>query len=334
MKLPGSESALAIKEGKFGGLLYTLPTTLFPSGILPDGEMIQRGLKVEYSKAWNDYKAGNPTALNEFFDKHPEYQARLALFQEPEERMRQFLISSIWEKWGELDNKNKPLVIEQLGKSFETYFMEKDTRNYETIDVETLAYWSKLLGGYVPDTETTKAIKDLPLYKQKELQLYNPEVLAQVEDFYQKRSELHPNYRFLQTTYFQLPEDPKSIRKGFIKQYPELKEYWEWKDDYYKKYPLVKQYQDESGKRYQESQGIYTDMKLPDTDPQEQMKTTLEEISNNEPALLMQLMFSVYSGNDVEGGAKTMLNYLWIANGSPGTYEEWERNMMYMIMGQ
>jgi hypothetical protein len=334
LKLPGSESALAIKEGKFGGLLYTLPTTLFPSGILPDGEMIQRGLKVEYSKAWNDYKKGNPTALNEFFDKHPEYQARLALFQEPEERMRQFLISSIWEKWGELDNKNKPLVIEQLGRAFETNFMEKDTRNYEAIDVETLAYWSQLLGGYVPDTEATKAIKDLPLYKQKELQLYNPEVLAQVEDFYQKRSELYPNYRFLQTTYFQLPEDPKNVRKGFIKQYPELKEYWEWKDDYYKNYPLVKQYQDESGKRYQESQGIYTDMKLPDTDPQDQMKTTLEEISNNEPALLMQLMFSVYSGNDVEGGAKTMLNYLWMANGSPGTYEEWERDMMYMIMGQ
>lgn len=436
LKLPGTQTAMAIQSGKFGAILQTLPTTLFPAGILPEGELIQRGLKVEHAKAWEDYKNGNPNAINEFFEEHPEYEARIALFKTGDERMREFLKSTIWDKYMALDSKNKRLVREQLGDNFTEYFLDKESRDYEAIDIETLAHWSQLLGGYIPDTELTKMIRDLPMYKKESLQVYHPEVVAQVNAFENQREERYPNYKELQDMYYSLPEEPKSIRKGFLSGYPELREYWDWKRDYYENYPLVEQYYDDMKSRYEDEQSLYQTMgaepqpldvygrtsggtstssgtggfgsyevpseveafreernrlfpdykNLQDTyfslpeDPknirksflkdfpelkdywdwksdyydanpivkkyQEEVKSKFdsgdvanimdvaESITTTEPALLMQLTFNYYSGRDVEGGAKTMLNYLWIANGRPGNFEDWVREIMYYIMGQ
>jgi hypothetical protein len=330
LKIPGSQTALAIKEGKFGAIPYTLLTTLFPAGLLPEGELIQRGLKYEYGKAWDDYKNGNPAAINEFFDKHPEYQARLALFDEPEERMRQFLVSEIWERWTLLENKNKPLVVDQLGENFERMFLDKNTRDYTAVDQETLAYWARLLGGYVPQTEETSGVSNIPLYQQENLKLYRPDVIAQVEDFQAQRDEQFPNYKFLQTTYFDLPEDPKSVRREFLAEYPELTEYWDWKDNYYDKYPLVKSYQDEQAKRYEDNQEIYTSAQGMDIPTSQSV--ALQAISENEPAMLMQMLFAYYSGQDVSGGARSMLRAMWESMGYPGgSFEEWSTEVLKQI---
>jgi hypothetical protein len=331
LKIPGSQTAMAIQEGKLGGVLYTLPTTLFPAGLLPEGELIQRGLKYEYSKAWEDYKAGNPKAVNEFFNKHPEFQARLALFQEPEERLRQFLVSEIWERWGMLENKNKPLVVEQLGEGFEQMFLDKNTRDYTAIDHETLAYWARLLGGYVPQTEATAGQTNVPLHQQQNLKLYRPEVIAQVEEFQAMREQMFPNYKFLQTTYFDLPENPKKVRKDFLEQYPELKQYWNWKDEFYKQFPLVKAYQDDQSKRMNDGSEIFTTSFNQQMPSPEQM--TVEMIGETQPALMMQLMFTLYAGQDISGGARTMLRSMWEAQGQPaGNFDAWLKLVMNQIV--
>ena len=319
LKIPGSQTGLALKEGRLGAVMYTLPTTLFPAGLLPEGELIQRGLKNEYSKAWDAYDKGNPTAVNEFFEKYPEYQARIALFKEPEEQLHQFLISEIWEKWHELENKNKPLVIDQLGQGFERMFLNEDTKDYTAIDNETLAYWSQMLGGLVPETEETKGLGNAPLYQQEGLQLYKPEVLAQVEDFQSQREELFPNYKGLQTMYWSLPEDQ---RKGFVNERPELKEYWSWKDEYYELHPLVEKYQEEQKERYN-AESLYTNTLAPGYESVEEF--TAKTVADNmiEP-LQMQLMFYYFSGESVKGGARTMLMNTWTNMGSPGgDFETW-----------
>jgi hypothetical protein len=327
LKIPGSQTAMAIGEGKFGAVLYTLPTTLFPVGILPEGELIQRGLKVEYGKAWDSYKKGNPKALNEFFEEHPEYQARLALFDEPEERMRQFLVSEIWERWQTIDNRNKPLIVDQLGKNFEQAFLDTETRDYTAIDIESLAHWAQLLGGYVPDTTETSSVRSTPLFQQESLKVFSPEAIAQVEKFNQLRDEQYPNYKFLQTTYFELPETPKNVRKDFLEENPELKEYWEWKDEYYKNYPLVEKYQDEMKKRYENNDDIYTTMGAQDMPSTQQV--AIKAISENEPALMMQMMFAYFSGQDVSGGARTMLRSMWEGMGYPeGNFDAWLNKLM------
>lgn len=329
MKIPGSQTAVAIQEGKLGGVLYTLPTTLFPAGILPEGELIQRGLKQEYSKAWDSYKNGNPQAINDFFEKHPEYQARLALFDEPEERLQQFLVSEIWEKWQEIDNKNKTLITEQLGRNFETMFLDKETRDYTAIDNQTLAHWAQLLGGVVPNTEGTGGASSIPLYQQDGLTIYRPEVLQQVDAFYEMREQQFPNYKFLQEIYFDLPESPKSMRYDFIEEYPELKAYWEWKDAFYRDHPDVAAYQEEQEKRFDQNRHIYTGLGAPQITPEEASVEIVRQ--NMDPALQMQLLLSYHSNQEVSGGARRMLMWYWTSLGEPtGDFSTWAS----MVLGR
>jgi hypothetical protein len=325
LKLPGSQTAMAIKEGKLGAVLYTLPTTLFPAGLLPEGELIQRGLKYEYNEAWDKYENGDPRAINEFFETHPEYQTRLALFKEPEERLHQFLVSEIWDKYTALDSKNKPLVIDQLGEDFELMFLDKETRDYTAIDPETLAHWAQLLGGYVPDVEATGGLKDTPLYKQDKLKLYRPEVIAQVNEYQTQRDEQFPNYKFLQDIYWSLPEYPKNVRSDYLEQYPELKEYWEWKDQYYDANPNVKAYMEEQQERYNNNEQIYTSSAGQEQEPETAEAMTARVVSQNIiPALQMQILFAHYAGKKLEGGAKTMLYQYWTSLGQPaGTFDAW-----------
>ena len=66
---------------------------LYPASILPEGEMKARGLYDEYKAVGERYQNGDRNAYNQFFEEHPEYEARLALFDTPEERLRQMMIS-------------------------------------------------------------------------------------------------------------------------------------------------------------------------------------------------------------------------------------------------
>jgi hypothetical protein len=322
MKIPGSQTALAIQEKRLGAVMYTLPTTLFPAGLLPEGELIQRGLKYEHAKAWEAYENGDPNAINQFYEDYPEYQVRAALFKEPEERLQNFLVTEIWDRWETIDDRNKPLVVEQLGTGFEEKFLSKETRDYTAIDNETLAHWAKLLGGYIPETDETGAVVNRPIYQQDDLKLYTPEVLAQVEDFMTKRAELFPNYEFLNDTYWSLPEDPKDVRKDFLEEYPELKEGWDWKDEMYNIHPEVELYFEAQRKRYEEST-LYSTQS--EESPEEQMELAAQSYTQAMlPALKMQLVFTYYAGGDVEGAARTMLMDDWKNLGQPGaSFEDW-----------
>jgi hypothetical protein len=297
-----------------------LPTTLFPAGLLPEGELVQRNLKYEYSKAWDEYEKGNPAAINEFFEEHPEYQARLALFDEPEERLRQFLVSEIWDKWFELEDKNKPLVVDQLGEDFEIMFLDKETQDYTAIDNETLAYWAQMLGGYVPETEETANISNMPLYQQEGLRLYDPNVLRQVEEFERTRDELFPNWEFLQDTYYLLSEKD---RKGWAKQNKELTDYWDWKDEYYEDHPDVGAYMDEQKKRYEENNDIYFNtLTQKYADPETASAKAIAETML--PALQMQLLLAYYANGEITGGARAMLMDTWRNMGLPtGDFDKW-----------
>ena len=328
LRMPGSQTALAIKEGRYGAIPATLLTTLFPAGILPEGELKLRGLKKEYNAAWDRYNAGDLDAVNEFFETYPEYQSRLALFDEPEERLREFLVDQIWENYFELDSMNKREAADQLGAPFKRMMLDKETRDYSAIDVETLAYWSQLLGGQVPDVQDTQTITSMPLHMQQELRLYRPEVVQEVETFWQLRDEKYPDYKELNSIYWDLPEEPKNIRKDFLKDYPELKEAWEWRKDYYKQHPLVKEWADEQSRKAEMGggQNLYTtipDMITPD------QQITRDYAMSMEEALKLQLMLAKYLGLKVTGGAKATLQHDWNLLGQPaGDFDTWVQSVM------
>jgi hypothetical protein len=321
LKMPGSQTALAIKEGRLGAIPMTLLTTLFPAGILPQGELELRGLKEEYNQAWDAYNAGDINAINTFFEDHPEYQTRLALWDEPEERLRQNLVSEIWEKYTELDSMNKGLVANQLGEAFQQVFLNADTRDYTAVDIETLAYWAKALGGSVPNTDETAAIADPPLYQQPSLEIYSQEVVDAVNQFHQKRSELFPNYEYLQSVYYALP---KEQRRGFLAQNPELKKYWDWKSNYYEAVPILQQWADEQKKRYENGDSLYT---TTTADPY--MQSVQSYSSSMSDALRSQMLLTWYLGQDVSGGARLLLMQDWEALGQPGeSFETWVEDVI------
>lgn len=123
-----------------------------PLGVdfFPEGEQEQRAIKKEYSNAIDAWKAGDDKALTTFFDKYPEYEAQMLAWKDPEEQLRRFLISEVWDRYNELPTIHKKQVEEQFGDTFSMAFLDKETRSYDAIEPETLAMWAQMLNGFVP----------------------------------------------------------------------------------------------------------------------------------------------------------------------------------------
>lgn len=294
-------------------------TGWLPSGLLPAGELAARGLKSEYDRAWSAYNAGDKTALNNFFEAYPEYEARLALWDKPEERLRQFLVSGVWEQYMALGKENQKLVRGQLGPIFEDAFVNKETRSYESIPVEVLATWVQLLGGVVPKTSppaplpsTGEGGQTLDVLAQQqavmgtegwswpggELGLIGPQLEQAVADYKEARNVEFPNWYALQSRYFEIPEENRSARRAFLARFPMLKEYWGWKAEYMAAHGEVANYLEQStaGDRGSETVNMNA---LP-------------------PGLVRQVMAWSYGGTPLSPGAVKALRQAWESQGRPG----------------
>jgi len=110
---------LAVKRAnkEFGvgaiGSMLGIPTKAYPTG-----EFLQRSLKDDFDRAYELYEQGNVEILRGFFDKHPEYETRLALFKTPEERLRNFIIDELWNTYNNFSDLNKREMREQIVKKF------------------------------------------------------------------------------------------------------------------------------------------------------------------------------------------------------------------------
>ena len=87
----------------------------------PEGEQKQRMLQPEFIKA---AEAGK---LTEFFDKYPEYEARLMRndWENPEKMMGRFLRSSIWDAYLGMDKLQQEAVRDSFGELFTENFLNK-----------------------------------------------------------------------------------------------------------------------------------------------------------------------------------------------------------------
>ena len=203
-----------------------------PTKAYPEGEFLQRSLKDDFERAYKAYDEGNVQALTNFFEIHPEYEARLALFKEPEERMRQYLVDHLWDKWNDLPTLTRKEIQDQLGSEFSRAFLEKETRSYESIPVENLQIWLKLIGGDPPGTLSAPVTP---------LELAPPEIAHRAQVFYDMRKSYFPDYYDIQDTYFKLSEKGKA-RKKFLEEHPELVSYWDWRRDWFHRNPDVVPY--------------------------------------------------------------------------------------------
>lgn len=202
-----------------------------PVNSYPVGEQKQRELQDDFSRAYQAYNKGDVDALTNFFDEHPEYEARLALFKKPEERLKNFMIDEVWSRWNEMPKVNRDEVADQMGPSFNDAFLDKETRSYDSIDPVQLQVWLKLMGGKPIGTLTAD---QKMLLEFNQLRLTKPETAWRAQVFYDARTQNFPGWYETQNGYYNLP---KAQRRTYLTQHPELKEYWGWRREFMEKNP-------------------------------------------------------------------------------------------------
>jgi hypothetical protein len=293
LRTPGVAGLAALKAGANPAQIgLALLTSLFPGGVYPEGELELRGLKTQYDLAYAKFQGGDDKAIESFFDNHPEYEARLALFKEPEERLRQFMINSIWEGYTSLERPNRKVVSQSLGDEFTARFLNTDTRSYESIPTPTLAAWAKVLGKPVPQTPETAMVPD-----PEPLQLYPPQIAGAAEDYSNLRDKKFPMWYALQTEYYNLS---KSDRRAFLGKFPMLINYWDWNRGYKKDHPELAPYFEDIARD----------------------RAVEETVSDLESPLVKQL-YQYSLGQDLTAGAQKELYRVWKNSGVGITYEEY-----------
>lgn len=187
----------------------------------PEGEELQRAAQQEFSAA---IESGDKSALTKFFDDHPEYRARMLSnnWDDPEQRMKTFLVSEVWNSYNKLPDLTKKDLRDQLGDVFNGAFLNKETRSYDAIDNDTLAWWSQVMGGYVPkEKEVSSQIAQPTLHSAEETQAY--------QDYMDTKNEKYPNIYNIENVYW---NTPAAEREQLLDKFPKLSEYWNWKNEY------------------------------------------------------------------------------------------------------
>jgi len=192
----------------------------------PEGEKEQIRLK----KLFGQYAESGK--LNEFYDQYPEAEAAMlkTKWDNPEEMMKFFLRSNVWDKYNTLSNLDKDKLRETISEpdTFRDYFLSKETRNYDAISLETMVNWARQLDTTVPkNAPETKYTEPLKLSTPEEITLDQ-----KMQQYYQWRSK-QPGAK-LSDFYFSLPE---AMQDKYKAVHPELQEYFDARNIYLAEHP-------------------------------------------------------------------------------------------------
>jgi len=297
---PGILPILAVKNGaKAPDVAFSLLTSLFPAGLLPSGELEVIQKQPEYTEAWNKYKLGDKQALTDLYNDNPEFEARSAMRDDPKERLHQFLVSEVYDRYFAQPQVNRSEINKQLGQNFVDSFLNKNTKDTDGIPDETLAQWANMLGGNVPETVN---------YQQPEtgLDLWPADTANAYGAYQNERNRLFPNYSAIQTEYYNLP---KSQRAAFLRKFPELKQYWQWKDQYAAEHPEISPILASNSRDAEMRNNSAIDFTKMDSD------------------LANQIQYAGYTGKNLSPGAWMALEYEWEKLGKPyDSLKEWVNN--------
>ena len=137
------------------------------------------------------------------------------------------------------------------------------------------------------------------------LDLYSPSVTGITDQFFEERKKQFPNYYEQQQGYYALP---KSERKSYLFKNPELKEYWDWKNNWYDAYPQYKP--------------IFNGQAFKTVDT-----------SNWPPGLSDYVTAYAYTGKRMPSGAYAALEQVWIMEGQPmSDFETWLNSQVVPAM--
>jgi hypothetical protein len=197
----------------------------------PEGEEEQRDNQLAFSAAVDSQE---PQAVAKFFDEHPEYQARMLMgkWNNPEQRMRNFLISQVWDGYRGLPELHQKQITEYLGEPFQDAFLDKETRSYDAIDTPTLAMWANSM------KQQTPANAPAMPGTMPGLELADPETTQSYQAYTEQRNAFFGGEIFdAQSQYYLIPEG--EVREQWLDEHPELEMYWGWRDRYLADHPEI-----------------------------------------------------------------------------------------------
>jgi len=193
-----------------------------PLKAYPEGEEHLRGLYEQFYTALNLRDRGvSPTIVREFFDENPEFESRLALFKEPEERMKQFLVDQVWDRYNDMPSLHKREVRAQLGTQFEELFL--GAQSYDSLSNDVLGMWLRQMRGDPPGNLADDAFP---------LELAPQNAAERLQPYYDYRKTHFPDYWELNKEYWAI--DPKNWaeKKKYRATYPQLTAGWEHRRDF------------------------------------------------------------------------------------------------------
>lgn len=339
LRAPGAGAMYAGLHGGIGDLMQALPVSAFGAGLLPEGELKYRGLKEKWNAAWDAYDNGDTQAIQKFFDDHPEYEAYLAKGKTPDERMRSLLTGQIWDSYMGMDKTTRKIVTAQLGPLFQHAFLNSETRSPESLDVETLARWSMMLGNNVPKTEQTT----MPAYQIPQLEGLPQQTAGLMAQYDQAKAEQFPNISQIQNLYFASSDKDKA---QFLAIYPELRGYWDWRREQITNNPELAPFLDSqvaddilSGKINPEQFGMSQDqaerlLTYYNTEYQTPILTADYYLKNASTILTDVLSDHQLTGAPLTEGAYKELRLIWAAYNMPGdSFDGWLNDIIYPTLG-
>jgi len=315
LKQPGYLGFMAEKGGANLAVIgATTFVSMFPHGVISQGELEYRGHQRENNRAWEIYNAtGDKTAMNEFYNDHPEYRLRANIFiNDPKLQAKSLLITNIWDLFTGLDKANQTVAIEAFGEDFQRAFLQDATKDEYSVDVNTLARWAQMLGSSIPESipEAQEAFLEEPV---QELDAWDDQHAKDYGAFIEEREKLFPTWYVLQGKYYDLPE---SERYQFTRDFPQFQEYRDWKADYLEKKPGISSVVESGSINYETKDGLKGHL------TEEEMKDV--------PALLSDSLIAHFTFNQPLGaGALMALEDWWITAGKPG--KDFKRWLNYEI---
>lgn len=274
-------TAREAQQGGANGMVQIFGRLFGGAAVFPEGEMRGRQMQLLLAAAREAQDNGDTGALSEFFETYPEVEARLALMDDPDERLTSFLTDQVWAAWRGLPTLYRRQVQQQLGADFSESFLN---RQYDGIDQDTLATWARTLGRYVPgniagdptelDLAPEPVAYEVQRYYDERAGTWNMEALGPVQGayfdipshervglgpvpesvdrFYSQRDDLYPGIGDLMAAYSALPKnsEPAAREQAFpgigwlLDQYYALPKGTGQRSDFLDANPQVKAYWD------------------------------------------------------------------------------------------
>jgi len=144
-----------------------------------------------------------------------------------------------------------------------------------------------------------------------------------VDGYRAEKERLFPNSQWLNAEYFAIPSDNYNARRSFLAQYPELEQYWNWKNEIEAQSPQIKYYNAQMDAQFMEENAFPV---APADMAPNKIAEALEALNLNQ-YVSQDLLDYYVRGKPIPYGSLSYMKDLWEKAGKPDTLMEWIDNL-------